>query len=220
MADQYQSPSSPIVRSSIHLPLLRSQLIGNSICDLQEKFRSAIYEFPKVVSTTQKMLQASKVLDIPVIATTQLKGKLGETCPELGLDTADGIKTKAHADKSAFSMWIPEVQKAFQALGPEKKECIIVGIESHICVTQTTLDLLREGHKVYVLADGVSSCNPQEVPIALNRLRAEGAVVTTSESFLYECMGDAGIGEFKGIAGVVKEYNTKTKENLQALCKF
>lgn len=194
-----------------------------SICDLQEKFRSAIHEYPKVISTTQKMLKASQILNIPVLATTQLKGKLGETCPELGLDSQDGIKTSVHADKSTFSMWVPEVQKAFQSLhggSSEKKECVVVGIESHICVTQTTLDLLKEGHKVYVLADGVSSCNPQEVPIALDRLRAEGAVVTTSESFLYECMGDAGIGEFKQMSGLVKEFNGKTKESLGALCKF
>lgn len=117
-------------------------------------------------------------------------------------------------------MWVPEVQQAFQSLGGGKRECVIVGIESHICVTQTTLDLLREGHKVYVLADGVSSCNPQEVPIALNRLRAEGAIVTTSESWLYECMGDAGIGEFRQISALVREWNGKTKENLGALCKF
>lgn len=187
---------------------------------MQEKFRSAIYEFPKVVATTQKLLKASQVLDIPVFATTQLRGKLGETCPELGLDAEGGVKTKAHADKSAFSMWIPEVQKAFKELGPEKREVVIVGIESHICVTQTTLDLLQEGHKVYVLADGVSSCNREEIPIALARLRAEGAVVTSSESFLYECMGDAGLAEFKAIAGIVKENSGKTKENLQALCKF
>jgi isochorismate hydrolase len=117
-------------------------------------------------------------------------------------------------------MWIPELKKAFHELGSEKREVVVVGIESHICVTQTTLDLLREGHKVYVLADGVSSCNPQEVPIALARLRAEGAVVTTSESFLYECMGDAGIAEFKAISALVREYSKATKENLQALCKF
>lgn len=191
-----------------------------SICDLQEKFRPAIFEYEKVIATTQKMLKACPVLDIPVFATTQLRSKLGDTCSELGLDATAGVKTKAHADKSAFSMWIPEVQKAFGELGSEKREVIIVGIETHICVTQTTLDLLREGHKVYVLADGVSSCNKEEVPIALARLRAEGAVVTTSESFLYECMGDAGISEFKGIAGVVKEFNGKTKESLQALCKM
>ncbi|KAK3058845.1 hypothetical protein LTR09_000410 [Extremus antarcticus] len=190
------------------------------ICDLQEKFRSAIHEFPKVVSTTQKLLKASQILDIPVIATTQLRGKLGETCPELGLDAPDGVATKCHADKSAFSMWVPEVQKAFKALGDGKRECVVVGIESHICVTQTTLDLLKEGHKVYVIADGVSSCNAQEVPIALARLRAEGAIITTSESLLYETMGDAAIGEFKQMSGLVKEYSKSTKDNLTSLCSW
>ncbi|KAL2355901.1 Isochorismatase-like protein [Cryomyces antarcticus] len=190
------------------------------ICDLQEKFRPAIHEYEKVIATTQKMLKASKILNIPVFATTQQRAKLGETCSELGLDSSDGIATKAHADKSAFSMWIPDVQSAFKSLGGEKREVVVVGIESHICVTQTTLDLLREGHKVYVLADGVSSCNKEEVPIALARLRAEGAVVTTSESWLYECMGDAGIPEFRGIAGLVKEFKSSTKEGLQALAKI
>lgn len=57
------------------------------------------------------------------------------------------------------------------------------------------LDLLALGHKVYVMADGVSSCNKQETPIALARLRAEGAIVTSSESWLYEVMGDANIEE-------------------------
>lgn len=91
----------------------------------------------------------------------------------------------------------PEVKSALDNLkvtGP--LSCIIVGIESHICVTQTTIDLLRAGHKVYVIADGVSSCNKEEVPIALARLRHEGAVVTTSESFMYECVGDAGTAEY------------------------
>lgn len=92
-----------------------------------------------------------------------------------------------------------------------------MGIESHICVTQTTLDLLKNGHKVYILADGVSSCNPQEVPIALDRMRSAGAVVTTSESFLYECMGDACIPEFKAIAGLVKETSSSTKDTLDTL---
>ena len=87
-----------------------------------------------------------------------------------------------------------EVRQGLSSL-PTPLECVIIGIETHICVTQTTLDLLREGHKVYVLADGVSSCNKEETPIALARLRVEGAVVTTSESWIYECMGDAGIEE-------------------------
>jgi len=144
------------------------------------------------------VLKAANILNIPVFATTQQRAKLGETCAELKLDAEDGVKTKVHADKSLFSMWTPEVQKAVHELdgsGKGKLEAVVVGIESHICVTQTTLDLLRDGHRVYVLADAVSSCNKEEVPIALARLRAEGAVVTSSESWMYECMGDAGIEE-------------------------
>ena len=73
---------------------------------------------------------------------------------------------------------------------------------------------------MYVLADGVSSCNKEEVPIALERLGREGAVVTTSESILFEIMGDAGIGEFKGVSGLVKEWGERTREGLRALCKI
>lgn len=71
---------------------------------------------------------------------------------------------------------------------------------------------------MYVLADGVSSCNKEEVKIALERLRAEGVTVTTSESWLYECMGDAAIPEFREISKLVKEWKEETKANLQALC--
>jgi isochorismate hydrolase len=112
-------------------------------------------------------------------------------------------------------MWIPSIKQHFSSAAPA--EVVIVGIESHICVTQTTLDLLANGHKVYVIADGVSSCNKEEIPIALARLRAAGATVTTSESWLYECMGDASIPEFRAIAGLVKETSKDTKEVVSTL---
>ncbi|KAF5848157.1 hypothetical protein GGP41_005584 [Bipolaris sorokiniana] len=179
-----------------------------------EKFRPAIYEFPKVIATAQKLLRASQVLNIPVVATTQNRARLGETCPELKLDAPDGFKT---ADFSST----PEVEKVLDSLNaPGPLSAIVVGIESHICITQTTLDLLRRKHKVYVIADGVSSCNKEEIPIALARLRHEGAIVTTSESFLYELFGEAGTPEFKALINIVKESSKTTKDTLQSLCKF
>lgn len=102
--------------------------------------------------------------------------------------------------------------------GPKKMQVAIVGIETHICVSQTARDLVRAGHAVYVLADGVSSCNPEEGRIALARLRAEGVVVTTSEAWLYEVVGDAEREEFKGIVGIVKEWKGRTAEALKVLC--
>jgi len=191
-----------------------SSLQGNPIlfiCDLQEKFRAPIYEFSKCVSTAEKLLRASKILSIPVYATVQNKARLGDVVPELTLDHAKGVW-----DKTLFSMMIPEIKLALSTCS-SPCSVAIVGIETHICVTQTTLDLLSEGHKVYVIADGVSSCNPTERGIALARLRSEGAIVTSSESWLYEVMGDASIPEFKQIAALVKETKTSTSETVQTL---
>ncbi|KAH7412970.1 Isochorismatase-like protein [Cadophora sp. MPI-SDFR-AT-0126] len=180
------------------------------ICDIQEKFRGPIWEYEKLILTTQKMLSAASILSIPVYATTQNRARLGETCSELDLSSAI-----EHVDKTAFSMWIPRISQHFSSSTPS--EIVLVGIETHICITQTTLDLLAAGHKVYVLADGVSSCNKEEIGIALERLRGAGAVVTTSESWIYECMGDAAIGEFRDVAGLVKRCSKDTKEVLGAL---
>ena len=151
------------------------------------------------------------ILSLPVHATTQNSARLGPLCSELSIPSAVRIH-----DKTAFSMCVPALMSAL----PPASSVAIVGIESHICVTQTTLDLLKQGHKVYVLADGVSSCNKEEIPIALRRLAKEGAIITTSESWLYEVMGDAGIAEFKGIAGLVKEEKEGTKASLENLCKM
>lgn len=226
---------TPVLQPTSVLPTLRSnrrafastmvqRKIANPalfICDLQEKFRPAIHEFPRVVATTQKLLKASQTLNIPVIATTQNRARLGETCPELKLDAPGGIKTVCHLDKTLFSMITPEVQKSLDSLGANGPlSCIMVGIESHICITQTTVDLLNAGHKVYIIADGVSSCNKEEVPIALARLRHAGAVVTTSESFIYELVGDAGTTEFKEIIKLIKETSSSTRETMQTLCKI
>lgn len=117
-------------------------------------------------------------------------------------------------------MLVPGLRSALQSASTSPYQVAIVGIETHICVTQTALDLLAEGHKVYILADGVSSCNEGERGVALRRLAHEGAVVTTSEGWLYECMGDASIAEFKAIAGLVKETKDTTREAVQTLCKM
>jgi hypothetical protein len=101
---------------------------------------------------------------------------------------------------------------------PPASSVALVGIESHICITQTALDLRAKGHKVYVIADGVSSCNSAEVVVALDRLRAEqGVTVTTSESWMYECLGDANHPSFKSLFNVVKGTMADTKKVLETL---
>ncbi|KAL8775300.1 MAG: hypothetical protein Q9209_000307 [Squamulea sp. 1 TL-2023] len=167
------------------------------------------------ISTAQKVLKASTILNIPVYATTQNAARLGPICSELSLPS-----TAFQADKTAFSMLVPSLRSILSSATSSPCQVAIVGIETHICVTQTALDLLADGHKVYVLADGVSSCNEGERGIALRRLQSEGAVVTTSEGWLYECMGDASIDEFKAIAGLVKETKERTTDAVRTLCKM
>ncbi|KAL8943499.1 MAG: hypothetical protein Q9216_001034 [Gyalolechia sp. 2 TL-2023] len=167
------------------------------------------------ISTAQKMIKASAILNIPIYATTQNAARLGPICSELSLPSST-----FQSDKTAFSMLIPSLKSALETASTSSYQIAIVGIETHICVTQTALDLLAEGHKVYVLVDGVSSCNQGEIPVALRRLATEGAVITTSEGWLYECMGDASIAEFKAIAGLVKETKDSTKDAVQTLCRM
>ena len=90
-------------------------------------------------------------------------------------------------------MLVPSVNEALEKNNIQ--DIIIVGIESHICVLQTTLDIVRGGkYTPYVLADGVSSCNPEEIPIALQRIRDTGkAHVTTSEAMLFQLLGESGV---------------------------
>lgn len=207
------------------------------VCDIQEKFRNAIYEFDKVVLTAQKVLRAAHALQIPIYATTQNRARLGDTVAELAPFLSPPL-CRAHDDKTLFSMLTPAItahlaQDHQQQQQQEPAEIVLLGIESHICVTQTALDARRAGHAVYVLADGVSSCNREEVPLALARLRAEGGVgnggngegkgkggsitVTTSEAWLYECVGDAGLPDFKAVIGIVKDTAADTTAALRAL---
>jgi nicotinamidase-related amidase len=102
---------------------------------------------------------------------------LGKTVSELDLTHAK----VPSLDKTLFSMCLRDITASI----PVSTAIAIVGIEAHVCVLQTTLDLLRQGHRVYVLADGVSSCNREEVPIAVERMRQAGAFVSTSESFVH-----------------------------------
>ncbi|OKL61181.1 hypothetical protein UA08_03604 [Talaromyces atroroseus] len=199
------------------------------ICDIQEKFREHIYEFSKVVSTSQKLLRASTALNIPVYVTTQNKARLGDTVPELlkylPSDSSAGNTLLGNVDKMAFSMYTPDILTRLQQQNTQKDiktiDAILTGIETHICVTQTTLDLLSAGHRVYIIADGVSSVNAEERGIALNRLRDAGAIVTTSESVVFEVLRDAGANPaFKGVNALIKETKEDTREAVRVLCKY
>lgn len=186
------------------------------VCDIQERFRSVIYEYGSVVATAEKMIEAAAILGVPVVVTEQNPRALGKTVP-LALDKlAEGLHPAwSPLAKTKFSMVLPEV---LQSLKEWKTESVVLfGIESHVCVLQTALDLLEHGFSVHALVDGVSSCNPQEVPIALSRLQASGGQVTTSESVLFQLMVDSAHPNFRGISALVKKTKESTKESLTKL---
>ncbi|KAK9764704.1 hypothetical protein K7432_007591 [Basidiobolus ranarum] len=177
------------------------------VCDIQERFRTLIHAFPNVIATAQKMVTAANHLDIPIIVTEQNPKALGKTVQELDIS-----KAKCNVEKSKFSMFLPEVESLLKK-DLKVKSVVLFGIESHICVLQTCLDLLEHNYDVHVLSDGVSSMNYPEIDIALARMRQAGASITTSESIIFQLIGDAKHEKFKSISGLTKEYQQATKEN-------
>ncbi|KAF9057502.1 Isochorismatase-like protein [Panaeolus papilionaceus] len=186
------------------------------LCDIQTKFKPAIYNYNHVVETSNKMIKLAKALDIPVLCTVQNQRALGPTDPDINLESL-GPLLQGPFNKSMFSMMIPEV-KAVLDSRPNLKSIVIFGIETHICVLQTVLAILADGkYTPYLVADGVSSCNSFEIPIALDRVRSGGGVITTSESIAFELMRDASLKNFKPFSNLIKEVKETTRLAGQAL---
>ncbi|GAA86478.1 isochorismatase family hydrolase [Aspergillus luchuensis] len=212
----YALPPSPF---PIPTPLTKNQNPVSATSKRNSDTRST--NFPNI-STTTKLLRASTPLNIPIYITTQSRDKLGATVPELTTHLTSNPLVRADLDKTLFSMITPEMETLLPS--PEKGEkaldVIIVGIETHICVLQTTMDLLRRGHRVYVCLDGVSSVNKEERGVAVARMRDAGAIVTTSESLLFEMLGDAGHEGFRGVSGLVREMKEETRGAVEGLAKI
>ncbi|KAJ7179487.1 Isochorismatase hydrolase [Mycena filopes] len=187
------------------------------LCDLQERFRPVIHGFDHVVATTNKVLKFAKILGCELIVTTQKSKVLGPTDPAVNLESLGPLHVATY-DKTLFSQLIPEVL-AFLESRPNVKSVVLMGIESHICILQTALELAAHPAKytAYVLADAVSSCNPAEVPLALAQMRAAGVVVTTSESLGFRLLRDASTPEFKAFSNVIKEEKDATAKAVEVL---
>ena len=96
--------------------------------------------------------------------------------------------------------------------GGEKQNFLIVGLETHVCVLQTTLDLIGQGKNVHVVVDAVSSSRPTDRAVALKRMENAGAFVTTAESALFMMMGSANYANFKTVSNLVKTYGKAPSE--------
>ncbi|PPQ77270.1 hypothetical protein CVT25_010852 [Psilocybe cyanescens] len=161
------------------------------------------------------MIKLATLLEIPVICTTQNSKALGPTDPGIDLQSL-GPLLLGTFDKTLFSMIVPEVQAILESR--PILSIVIFGIESHVCILQTVLSLLSLGkYAVHIVADGVSSCNSFEIPIALDRMRTEGAIIGTSESIAFQLMRDAASPKFKAFSKFIKEVKESTKVSGEAL---
>ncbi|XP_069463089.1 isochorismatase domain-containing protein 2 isoform X2 [Ambystoma mexicanum] len=166
------------------------------LCDMQEKFRHHIAYFPQVVSVAARMLQAARVLEMPIIVTEQYPKGLGPTVPELG---ADGLKKYS---KTCFSMLTPEVEAELGTI-PDLHAVILCGIETQACIMSTTLDLLERGLDVHVVADACSSRSQVDRLLALSRVKQSGAFITTSEGVILQLVRDAAHPKYKEIQKLI-----------------
>ncbi|KAH9943013.1 Isochorismatase hydrolase [Epithele typhae] len=198
------------------------------VCDIQTRFRTFIHGFDHVVATGNKMLKLAKVLDVPVIITEQNprgtcshapRSTLGRralaACAKPSFQPSGPPLHLGTFEKTAFSMAIPPVTALLKQ--HNFKSVVLFGIESHVCVQQSALDLLQLGYDVHVLADGVSSTRSQEVPIAIARMRQAGAQIVTSESAAFELQTDASKDNFKYFSRLIKEEAERTEQALEVL---
>jgi len=190
------------------------------LCDLQSVFRKTISGFDHLVFNSNKLLELAKIHGCEVVACTQASRVLGPLDPAIDLASLGDLHLGTF-DKSSFTMVTPQVQEILKAR-PLVKNVVLFGIESHICVLQTALSLLyppfgKEAYVPYVIADCVSSHNKWEVPIALDRMRQEGAIITTTESLSFQLMADAKHPHFRAFSRMVKEWQSGSAKAGEAL---
>ena len=174
----------------------QSQLV---IVDMQTKLSSVMTDhIAEVVKNCATLLQSAVLLEIPTIFTEQYPKGLGPTLPELSSLMAG----KKAVEKAAFSC-CGEPAFARQLLG-DHSQVILAGMEAHICVLQTSLDLLAQGKTVFVLEDAVISRNPENKRNALNRMREAGVIISNTESLVFEWLGVAEGDAFKKISQLVR----------------
>lgn len=173
-----------------------------AVVDMQDSFLAPIADKDKVVARCAFLVEIACLLGVPILVTEQYRQRMGET--------TDAIRrllppTVVRRDKLCFSSYRASgFEDDLVALG--RKDIVIVGIESHICVTQTALDLHSAGYRVYVCEDATAARPSDAHGIAMQRLRHAGITVTHSESVAYEWLDAAGTETFKKALDVVKRY--------------
>jgi nicotinamidase-related amidase len=168
------------------------------VVDVQEAFRKAIPDFDRIARAAATLIEGAEAIGIPIVVTEQYPKGLGETVPEVGEHLPDDVRP---LEKVVFAASEAE---GFDLEG--RDQVLVCGIETHVCVNQTALDLLASGVEVQVAEDAVGSRFEENKRVGLHKMERAGAVMTSVETALFELLGRAGTDEFKRVQKLILDY--------------
>ncbi len=172
------------------------------VIDMQERLLPVMAGAAEVERRALIVIKAAKSLNVPVLASEQYPKGLGPTVPSVkaAIGNADVF------EKLSFSCWRDEAFKKHLTGLHEggRPQAIIAGIESHVCVLQTAVDLAQAGFAVFAVADALSSRAVSSFELARERMRQEGVGLVNTEMVIFELLGKAGSAEFKELSGLIK----------------
>jgi nicotinamidase-related amidase len=169
------------------------------VIDIQEKLFPVMAGKEELLTNCLKLVKGLQILGIPLVVTQQYTKGLGETMPEISSE----IQNFSYIEKRDFSCCgEPAVLNRLREF--EAVNIIICGIESHVCVLQTALDLKESGYNPVIVMDAVSSRHPASIELAKDRFRYENIMMTSTESLLFELTRSSSTPEFREISRLVK----------------
>ncbi len=171
------------------------------VVDMQEKLLPPIWEKERLVRNVQLLTRLAGILKIPALVTTQYAKGLGNTVPEI----VSMLPDTPPIDKLMFSCFGSDVFcSLLKRLPGQRTTVLLCGMETHVCVMQTALGALRDGYLVHVAADAVSSRTELNWRIGLDRMRAAGAIVSSTEMMIYELLRSSGAPAFREMLPYLK----------------
>jgi nicotinamidase-related amidase len=170
------------------------------VLDIQERLAGRMAERDKVVANARMLILAARRLEIPILVTEHCPKIFGLTVPELAavLD-----KSNAPVDKSYFGC-ADEPEFMDRLKSAKRKQVLMCGLETHICILQTCLQLLDRNYRIHVAADAVSSRHGEHKALSLDQMRQSGAIITCAEAAVFQFAGRAGTPEFKDLLNLIK----------------
>ncbi|MDD2375456.1 MAG: hydrolase [Eubacteriales bacterium] len=169
------------------------------IVDIQTRLVPAIADHEQIVHQSSVLLQTANLMELPVLATEQYPRGLGSTVEEIKQDLPEKVVV---SEKISFDACTDEIRQALLASG--RKQVIICGMETHVCVYQTVRRLLADGYEVFVAADAVGSRTVANKENALAMFRQMGAVVSNTETLIFDLLQVAGTPLFKQVSALIK----------------